>query len=92
MYPHLLGCDPSTDFHPIFGFLLDPVDIQKAIIYCPCLLVSNIPNQLQPTLYFLQWFGFIEQHLKSPTRPPCFKRPASSSLGLSIGLVAASGG
>ncbi|XP_010937177.1 transcription termination factor MTEF1, chloroplastic [Elaeis guineensis] len=67
MYPHLLTCDPSADLRPVFDFLLGPTDIpsadiRKAVVRCPRLLVSSVPGQLQPALYFLRRLGFVGQH------------------------------
>ncbi|WCJ39382.1 Mitochondrial transcription termination factor family protein [Euphorbia peplus] len=64
MYPIVLTSDPDLYLYPIFDFLLNEVgipfpDIAKSISRCPRLLVSNVPNQMRPTLIFLRNLGFV---------------------------------
>ncbi|WOK94260.1 transcription termination factor MTEF1, chloroplastic-like [Canna indica] len=67
MYPSLLTCNPSADLLPVFRFLLGPAaipfpDIRKAVVRCPRLLVSSVPDQLLPALRFLRRLGFVGRH------------------------------
>lgn len=71
MYPDLLTCDPDSDLRPVLDFLLDPVgipfpDLRKSVARCPRLLVSSVPLQLRPALYFLRRLGFVGPHRISP--------------------------
>ncbi|GMH31167.1 hypothetical protein Nepgr_033010 [Nepenthes gracilis] len=64
MYPQLLTCDPYLDLYPVFGFLLNDVeipfpDVRTAIIRCPRLLICGVDDQLMPTLWFLRKLGFV---------------------------------
>ncbi|KAJ8644263.1 hypothetical protein MRB53_006011 [Persea americana] len=67
MHPQLLTCNPHHHLYPVFHFLLDDAaipfpDIRKSIARCPRLLVSSVPSQLRPTLYFLRRLGFVAPH------------------------------
>ncbi|CAN6484524.1 unnamed protein product [Victoria cruziana] len=67
MHPQLLTCDLRQDVYPVFDFLLNEVGIpwsqlRKALTRCPRLLVSSVADQLRPTFYFLQRFGFVGTH------------------------------
>ncbi|XP_027361599.1 transcription termination factor MTEF1, chloroplastic [Abrus precatorius] len=67
MYPVLLTCDPYSQFYPLLDFLLHEVRIpfphvQKSILRCPRLLVSDVDHQLRPALCFLRELGFVGPH------------------------------
>ncbi|KAK9119220.1 hypothetical protein Scep_017313 [Stephania cephalantha] len=67
MFPSLLTCDPHSHLFPVFDFLLHDVaipfrDVEKCVIRCPRLLVSNVDRQLKPALYFLRRLGFVGRH------------------------------
>ncbi|KAJ0975353.1 hypothetical protein J5N97_017318 [Dioscorea zingiberensis] len=63
-HPSLLTSDPEDPLLASLRFLLGPVAIpcsqlRRAVLRCPRLLVTSVPNQLQPALYFLRRFGFV---------------------------------
>ncbi|KAK9116703.1 hypothetical protein Sjap_015650 [Stephania japonica] len=67
MFPSLLTCDPHADLYPVLDFLLHDVaipfrDVEKCVIRCPRLLISDVPRQLRPALYFLRRLGFVGRH------------------------------
>ncbi|KAK7309805.1 hypothetical protein RJT34_06837 [Clitoria ternatea] len=67
MLPVLLTCDPYSQFYPLLDFLLHEVKIpyphvQKSILRCPRLLVSDVETQLRPALCFLRELGFDGPH------------------------------
>ncbi|KAK7307097.1 hypothetical protein VNO77_39856 [Canavalia gladiata] len=67
MLPALLTCDPYSQFYPVLDFLLHEVpipfpDVQKSILRCPRLLVSDLDLQLRPALRFLKELGFVGPH------------------------------
>ncbi|KAJ0975345.1 hypothetical protein J5N97_017310 [Dioscorea zingiberensis] len=66
-HPSLLTSDPEDPLLASLRFLLGPVAIpcsqlRRAVLRCPRLLVTSVPNQLQPALYFLRRFGFVGSH------------------------------
>ncbi|KAL1804317.1 hypothetical protein DCAR_0935974 [Daucus carota subsp. sativus] len=70
MHPQLLSCDPYFDLYPVFGFLLNEVkipfvDIRKAVVRCPRLLVCDVDEKLRPTLRFLRNLGFVRMNAVS---------------------------
>ncbi|XP_068642859.1 transcription termination factor MTEF1, chloroplastic-like [Aristolochia californica] len=67
MLPQLLTAHPASDLHPVFEFLLTEVqipfaDIRRSVTRCPRLLISSVPDQLRPTLFFLRRLGFVGPH------------------------------
>lgn len=63
MHPQLLTCDPYFDLYPVFDFLLNEVkipflDIRKAVVRCPRLLVCDVDDKMRPTFCFLKGLGF----------------------------------
>ncbi|XP_039115403.1 transcription termination factor MTEF1, chloroplastic [Dioscorea cayenensis subsp. rotundata] len=66
-HPSLLTSDPEDPLIAALRFLRGPVGIplshlRRTVLRCPRLLVTSVPNQLQPTLYFLRRFGFVGSH------------------------------
>ncbi|KAK4796021.1 hypothetical protein SAY86_028347 [Trapa natans] len=63
MCPAILTSDIRSDLLPVFDFLSDDLKVpdhsfRRSVNKCPRLLVSSVPDQLKPALFFLQRLGF----------------------------------